>query len=874
VNRLRELLSRLRGLFAGSGRLDEEIAGHLALLASEYERTGLSPEEAQRRARLDFGGITQMREEYREQRGLALVDTFFQDLRYAGRQLRRSPGFAAAAVLTLALGIGANAAIYQVLDAVVFRSLPVRHPEQLVLLHLSGNGKTTPFSYPLYREMAARQQVAAGIIATSNSPLREAILRAAGGVETVNAALVSGNYCDVLGVAAATGRCFHDADDRAAAPVAIISHAFWQRHFGGGPAIGTTLEINRASLTVIGIMPPSFFGDSGDNAPDLWLPMGMQPRVLPTDWLDAPAYSWLEVTARLRPGASPAQTASALTALYRKMPDLGSPDLQVQAEPANRVLAELNAKTAHPLYVLIGISAAVLLIACCNLANLLLGRATARTHEIGFRLALGAGRGRIIRHLLTESFLLCALGTAAAAVLASWGSRALVRVEDWKVTLDASWRVPGFIAVVAILATLLFGLAPAMAATHLDLLPALRSNRRTTAGESPRQFFGKILIVVQIATSLLLLSGAALLGRTLWNLQHQDFGFSRSNLLMIDLPLEFRPGMVSRSVAQRPALYERLQSLPGVRSVAISACGMLSSWQKTGYVSTPARPLQKSDFIRYTYVTPGYFEALGIRMVSGRGIDQSDREGAPRTLVISETAARILFGRANPLGQMVSLSKTFEAKNAAQVVGVARDVRFLVRDPYAFQVYLPFSQAVIPMTEALVRTAGDPAAMANTVRAAIHDQDSTLAVGDIKTVQSKFDSGLRRERMMALLTACFGLLALVLTSVGVYGVIAYSVERRTQEIGIRLALGAARRQVAWMVLREMGLLVGVSLAMGLGATLAASRLIRSLLYGVVPNDAATLAIAACVLAGVSILAAWLPARRASRLDPMDALRQE
>lgn len=870
----RVLFSRLRGLFGGTQRLDEEIAGHLEMLASEYERAGLPPHEARLRARREFGGVAQIREAYRDQRGLPFFDTLSQDLRYAFRQLRRTPGFAAAAVFTLALGVGANAAIYQVLDAVVFRTLPVRQPEQLVIANLTGNGKSVPFSYPVYREMAARQQVADGMFAASNAPLRQAILRTQGSVETVNAELVSGNYFDVLGVCARRGRCFTDADDRAAAPVAVISHAFWQRHFSGAPALGATLDINRAPVTIIGIMPAGFFGESAGNAPDVWLPMSMQPRVLPTDWLDAPYYSWLEVTARLKPGVTSNQTSSALTALYRQLPDLGSPDFHVELQPANQVLAELNAKTAHPLFILIGITAAVLLITCCNVANLLLGRATARTHEIGVRLALGAGRGRIIRHLLTESGLLCALGTVAAGALASWGSPALVKVEGWQLTLHPSWRVPGFIAAIAVLATLLFGLAPALAATRFDLLPALRSNRRSLGGGSPRQVFGKLLIVIQIAASLLLLTGAALLGRTLWNLQHQDFGFTRDNLLRVDLPVEFGPGMVARSNAQRPRLQERLQSLPGVRSVAISSCGPLSTWQRTGWVSTPERPFQKTDYVRYTYVAPGYFETLGIRTLAGRTFHPGDRAETPPVIVLSETAARTLFGRTNPVGRLVSFAKTFRAKDAAQVAGVVHDVRYSPRDPYALQIYLPFTQSTSPMTEAVIRTAQNPSALANTVRAAVHDMDSTLAVGDIASVQAQIDSGLVRERMLALLTACFGLLALVLTTVGVYGVIAYSVERRTQEIGIHLALGARRPQVAAMLLRELGVLVPVSLGIGLAATLAVSRLLGTLLYGVAPRDLTTLALSACLLAAVALIAAWLPARRASRLDPMNALRQE
>ena len=874
---IRVLLARLRGLWGGTERLDEEVAAHLEMLAAEYQRGGLPPAEARLKARREFGAIAQMREEYRAQRRLPLLDTLAQDVRYALRQLRRSPGFSAAAILTLALGIGANSAIYQVLDAVVFRSLPVRHAEQLVLVQLMEDGKPQRFSYPLYREMAARQTTVAGMFAASNVPLRRAILRGRDTVATVNGSLVSGNYFEVLGVAARRGRCFTPADERAAAQVAVISHAFWQRQFAGGPAIGKTLEINHAQATIVGIMPAGFFGESGGNAPDVWLPMSMQPLVSASDWLNAPYSEWLEVTARLRPDVSAARAAQELGALYRQLPDLtvhklGAKDLQAKLEPANQVLAELNAQTAHPLFILIGISGSVLLIACCNLANLLLGRATARTHEIGVRLSLGASRGRLMRQLLTESFLLSLAGSVVAAGLARWGASALTRAQDWQLDIEPGWRVLGFTAGVAILATLLFGMAPALSAARLDLLAALRGGRRTEHGGRPVLRLGKALIAVQVSVSLLLLSGAALLGRTLWNLQHQDFGFARGNALMVEFPVEFGPNMVRRSEALRPRLYERLSALPGVKSVALSACGLMSGWQRTGPVSTPERPAQQSDHTRYTFVTPGYFQTLGIRLEAGRGIEDGDRGGGAPVIVLSETAARTLFGKADPVGRTVAMSNRYEAKGAAQVVGVAHDVRFSPRDPYAFQIYLPFSQAAIPMTEAVLRTAGDATPMSGAVRAAIQDLDRSVAVGEIATLEGKIDGGLVPERTMAMLSACFGALALLLTSVGVYGVIAYAVERRTREIGIRVALGAARPQVAGMLLREVAIVVAVSLAVGAAGTLAAGRAIRTLLYGVAAGDVATLAGAGAMLLLVALVAAWLPARRAAIVDPVDILR--
>jgi predicted permease len=808
-----------------------------------------------------------------------------QDLTYALRQLRRSPGFAGAAILTLALGIGSNAAIYQVLDAVVFRSLPVRDPQRLVRLQLLENGKPLNFSYPLYREMAARQQVATGMFAVSDYPLHAAVLRGRGPARTVNAVLVTGGYFPVLGVAARSGRVFTPADDQPAAPpVAVISDSFWDREFGRSPeAIGQPLEIDKAVVTIAGVAPPEFYGETQGNAPDVWLPMSVAPLAMATDWLNAPKSFWLTAMARLKPGVSRAQARTAFEALYHQLAYLGerhpgTAEYRVEVEPGSRGVAELQERFESPLLVLMAVVGMVLLIACCNLATLLLGRAAARTHEIGVRLALGAGRARLMRQLLSESLLLAATGAVAALALAHWGGLALVKLaaegRNWRLPTDPGWRVLAFTAAVTAAATCLFGLAPAWSATRVDLHAALQGSRRGQTGGRQRQMLGKALVVAQISISLVLLAGSALLVRSLWSLRHQDFGFRGENVLMVDLPWEFSPAMMARYKALAQPLYDRMNQLPGVRSAAFSCFGPMGGDQHTGPLASADRPAERNDNTRIVQVSPQYFETMGIRIVAGRGITADDRAGTPEVAVLSETAARKMFGVANPVGRLVTQADRYNAQHSIEVVGVARDVRFAnPSDPFGFLVYVPMAQSPAPITAVVVRTAGDPALVAANVQGALHTFDPGMAIGAIRPLGEAIDAKLSHERLLALLATSFGLLALVLTSVGVYGVISYAVERRTREIGIRLALGATRAQVSVALMKEVGLLVLGSAALGGAGAVAMTRSLRSMIFGFGPADYSLLIAVAVFLVGGASLAGFLPARRAARLDPMEALRE-
>jgi predicted permease len=882
VTPLRVLLSRLLGKGRNPTDLDSEIAGHLSLLAADYQRRGLSPADALAAARRHFGPITQLHETYRDQRRLPFLDSFAQDLTYALRQLRRNPGFAAAATLTLALGIGANTAIYQVLDAVAFRSLPVRDPASLVQIQLLENHRAIHISYPFYHELAARQQVLDGLFAVSDFPLRQAVLRGRGSFRAVTGSIVTGNYFRALGVAARAGRVFTDDDDRPAAPpVMVLSDAFWNREFARSPsALGQVLEINGLAATVIGITPPGFFGETVGAVPDLWLPMSVQPRIMPADYLNAPSSSWLSLLGRLRPGVSARQAASALDPLYRALADLTATrsgrDYRVQVQSASRGIAELEQRFGRPLWVLAGITGLVLLMACSNLANLMLGRAAARSQEIGVRLALGAGRARIARQLLTESLLLSVLGTGAALVLAERGASWLVAwgsaAGDWRLSLGLEWRHLAFTAAIAVAATCLFALAPAWTATRLDLHSALQGSY--SAGRF-RNRLGRFLIVAQLAVSLTLLSAAALLAHSLWTLRHQDFGFDAGHVLMADIPLEFTKAMMRRNTAIRQPLYDRMNTLPGVRSAAVDAFGVMGSLVHTCFLSTPERPCQPGESTRLVHISERYFETIGTPILAGRGITEADRADSPKVVVLSRNAAHTLFGNANPLGRFISSDKRFESKDALQVVGVAGDVRFSnPRDPFGFVLYVPLTQDPAPVTAVLLRAASDPARLAPTVRAVFHEVDPALFVGAIHPLAESVESQLSNDKLLALLSTCFGLLSLALTAVGVYGVIAYATQRRTQEIGIRLALGAERAAVSRMMMGEVARLAFAGTMLGAAGAVAATRALRSMLFAFAPGDYALLVAAAALLLLIAAAAGYLPARRAARLDPMNALRQQ
>jgi putative ABC transport system permease protein len=762
------------------------------------------------------------------------------DAVYAVRQLRRSPAFAAAAILTLALGIGANATIYQVLDAILFRTLPVKNPAQLV--------KIAPWlSYADYRAIAA-QPVFDGALATSDFPLHAAILRGRGQARTVNAVIVTADYFRVLGISAHAGRVFGETDDRD--PVGVISDAFWEREFGRSPAaIGQTLRVNKSAITVIGVAPPRFSGEKQGNAPDLWVPTGLSPQLMASDWRSQPK-SWLSAMARLRSGVSVADAQAAVQNAI--------PGLRILVEPGAQGFPELRTRIERPALVAMAAVGLLLLIACCNLATLLLARGAARSHEIAVRLALGAGRGRLIRQLAAENMVLAAIGGALGLALSLWLARPAAAMAG--ATAEWSWRVAAFTAGITAVTGLLFGTAPAVSAT------------RPLTPRASRPKIGRALIAAQVAVSVVLLSGAGMLAQSLWNLRHQDFGFRADGLVVADLPWEFSPAMMARYEALRRPLLDRLQAVPGARSAALSGFGPMGGAQHTGPFSSAGAYAVPT---RMVHVSARYFETTEIPILAGRGFTDADRAGAAPVAVLTETAARAFFGGANPVGKLISGKDVYDPARAVEVVGVARDVRFgTPNEAFSAIVFLPLPQSPAPITSAIVRVSGDSGTAAANVRAAFHEVDPDIAIASVQPLPAVIDASLQQERALAVLANGFAALALVLTSVGIYGVISYAVTRRAREIGIRIALGARRGQVSRMLLREIGAIALAGVAVGGAGAYAASRALHGMLFGIAPGDWSMTAGAAALLGTIAAAAAYLPARRAARLDPMTALRQD
>jgi predicted permease len=854
-------------------------------LKADYQRRGLPPDEASAAARREFGNLTAIREVHRAQRRLPWLEDLLQDLRYGLRQMVHRPRFAATAILTLGLGIGSNTAIFRVLDAVVLRLLPVEQPEQLVVMRAqqNSNGADITFptvSYPLFREMAARQTALAGMFATrdleaSDSPADQ----------TVHARLVSGGYFQVLGTRAAIGRTLLPEDDDAGAPpVAVIAYGYWQREFGSDPTVlGRAVRINGAPLTIVGVAPRGFFGESVGSAPDAWIPMNTSPLVWPQqsafrNWLTNRGSAVLTPMGRLKPGVPVQRAQAELSALYSALHDLSPHSLHatsysVTLEPGGQGLGVLPAQYSAPLRMLMAIAGLVLLMACCNLANLLLGHATARGHEMGVRIALGARRRRLVCQLLTESALLAAAGAGLGFAFAAWGSKALVSLagdgQDLRLDLAPDGRLLLFLAATSVAAVILFGVAPAIFATRVDAHASLQANRRVSGGRGVTKL-SRCFVTVQIAVSLALVSGAVLLVHSFRNLQTQDFGYQQEGALLVNFRMD-RALLSLPDATPVLALRERLNAIPGVRSAALSGPGPLTRLQSNSRISVVGDPARTVNAMR-AVVSAGYFETMKIPILAGRGISTDDRKGTEPVAVLSETAARRLFGKANPIG----LSVAYESGQQLRVVGLAHDVRaHNPREEFLPILYLAMAQegrAVLQV--AALRTAGNPASFAPAVKVAVREALPGIRIDSTTPVAAMLDGMMQQERMLALLSGAFGLLTLLLASGGLYGVIAYSVELRTRELGIRLALGAERATVTTMLLAEIGKLLTAGSLIGLAGALALAREFRSLLFGITAQDPQTLAAAVVLLSAVGLAAAYIPARRAGRMDPMAALRTE
>jgi predicted permease len=836
------------------------------------------------------------------------MNGLWQDLRQASRVFRKNPGFAAIVVLTLALGTGANTAIFSLLDQVMLRLLPVERPDRLVVLNAQGSfwgwsnvqsDTVRPVSDPVYQGLRDRTPVFSGILAHYPTPLH---LSVGEQTDNVNGDMVSGSYFQVLGLRPALGRLFTPDDDRvpSAHPLAVLGHGFFERRFGGDPGIvGRAVSINNHPMTVIGVAPRGFAGVEVGSSIDVYVPLAMQQEVQPTwgkrlgDWRSR----WLMCMARLKDGVSLKEARASANVVYRQLVE---EDLQHVKEPSERIRKDFRERTLElrpggrgmsglrdesgtPLLVLMGMVGLVLLIACANVAGLLLARASARKREIAVRLALGASRLRLVRHSLVESVTLSLAGGLVGLVLAYWVGEALIRAlpyPDAARTLSAApdLRVGLFTLVLSLLTGVAFGLVPALRASRTDLGPALKSEATAVVGGTPHFGLRKALVVAQVALSLLLLIGAGLFTRSLMNLRMLDPGFRSDHLVTFRVEPDLNGYDFPHRVDVLRRIREGLAAEPGVRSVSGADVALMTNSRSSSTIRVEGYESKEGESMNpcFNYVAPGFFSTLGIPLLAGRDIGPNDLLGAPNVAVVNETFARYFFKDESPIGRRFGFARRENSGFDVEIVGVVKDGKSatLREKPERF-VYVPYMQE--ESTGGLtfyVRSTLDPDALAERLRAAVRRVDATLPVTDLKTMSTQIGQYLFVERMVAALSAAFGLLATVLAAIGLYGVMSYAVTMRTREIGLRVALGADRRAVLTLVLRDVAFLTAFGVLIGLPGGYGLGRLVESQLFGLTARDPLTFLLATATLLVTAFVAGLVPAARAARVDPMTALRYE
>jgi predicted permease len=844
---------------------------------------------------------------------MAALEELRQDIAFGARMLLKNPGFTAVAALSLALGIGANTAIFSLIDAVLLKMLPVKDSQQLVALtdpSSSGvsigneDGERDVLSTREFEGLRDRNQVFSGLLAAQSQMDRNNAVIDDQAPEEVRTRLVSGGYFETLGVTAALGRTFTAADETGpgSAPYAVISYQCWLRRFARSPAVlGSRIRIGKADLAIIGVAPPAFRGETVGDAPDLWIPLDMQPQVMPgRGWLqDDPGHiaekvMWLAVIGRLKPGVSRQQAqanvdvvfkqiiAEEFSQLSRSDPTILKQNLKLH-DAANGI-SPVRGDFADPLYVLMAVVGLVLLIACANVANLLLARAAGRQKEMSVRLALGASRGRIIRQFLTESLMLSAAGGVLGSLLAVAGVRLLIRMvernpEAMALDVHPDPRVLAFTTAICLLTGLAFGFAPAWRSARVNVAGTLKEAGRGLTGSSARVGLGKILVIGQIALSVVLLIGAGWFVRTLRNLENVNLGYPREKLVVVGTDFLSAGYSGERLPAVYEAVRDRLAAIPGVRAVSYSSNGLFSGGESGDQISVEGYTPQKSGdaSARFDRIGPGYFHVVGIPLLLGRDVETRDVASAESVCVVNESFARFYFGSQNPIGKHVT-DEFPDTRKTFTIVGVARDARdhSLRREVYR-RFYLSARQPLgeyRPSMRYEIRTLGDPAAIVEAARRQVLAFDPGIPVRGAKTLDALLDDTLRQERMIAQLSAVFGGVALLLAALGLYGVLSYAVARRTNEIGIRMALGAERTTVVRMILRETAVLILIGLAAGVPVSLVCARFIESKLFGLKPADPLTLGAAVAVMIAVAVVSGYVPARRASNVDPLVALRYE
>jgi predicted permease len=824
-----------------------------------------------------------------------MLDQLVQDLRSSLRALRHSPVFSIVAILTIAIGIGANTAIFNLLDNVLLRTLPVAEPQELFLVTEVNPRErgTARLSWPAYGRL--RKALPEGAdLAVLAGPGRFNMTTGGPGLEPAFVQLVSGNYFSMLGVRAALGRLISEDDNRAPSgnPVAVLSYGTWSQRFGWDPGVlGRAVKLNGAAVTIVGVAEAGFFGASLGESPGLWVPLMLQHDVRYASdvasrngdsskpWMPQENLYWLRAIARVHRAVGRDQAETALAVAFENEQQLAfkqfgdRPDRRLILEPGSRGFTSFRERLAAPLTLLASMASLVLLIACANLANLLMARANARCREIAVRLSIGASRWRLVRQLLAESLMLGLLGGVLGLLLAVWAGPALPKLFSIPITVDADYRLVGLAAAVSLATALLFGTLPALRATRFEVNSALQQASSGLGLRSPK-LLGNGLVVIQIALSLLLVTGAALLARSLNNLMSADLGFDRSHVVTVVIDPK-SAGIPSQNL---PDLYRRLvdrvKTIPGVADAAIAVSSIAGGGQTYSGIYVPGYtpgPSERPQTIE-NFVEPGYLGMMGMRLMSGRDVTKQDSANAPKVAIVNEAFTRRYFAGRDPVGLRFGYS---QGHSGYEIVGMVADAKTTnVREPAAPMVFRPLEQAMQHARSLEVRTAADSRAILAPIRIAVSEVAPDLPVIEFSALADRVDRTLRQEKLLAQLTGAFALMSLLLACLGIYALLSYRVSRRTAELGIRSALGAQKLDIIRMVIGESLMLAGLGFAAGLALVFGTTRLIRALLYGLSPTDPLTLAGAIVGLLGLVVIAAYIPAHRATRVDPMVALRHE
>ena len=911
---LTNLIAGLKSLFLKprvDRELDEELQSYLEASAADKQRAGLSRKAAHYAAKVEMGSPASVKHQVWTSRWESVLDNLFADLRLGIRSLVKSPGFTLVALLSLALGIGANTSIFTLLNAILLRPLPVQNPQELVLF---GNGRAAGstaslpneswrlFSYPFYREFGQRQQSFSSVAAVNSTQFSQHASIAGSAYERTHVNLVSGNYFSTLGIPPFLGRTISEEDNKAAGagPVAVASYGWFQRHFNGDPAaLGKVIRIQSHDYTLVGVARPGFTGITVGESADLWIPLSMEKEISP-GWngLDKKLFQSLYLFGRLKPGVTAQQATDASTLLFKQIlrsdyvgatPSQKELDsiqhARIDMTSAANGVSQLRFQFSLPLKILMGIVALVLLIACANIANMLLARGVSRAREIAVRMAIGATRGRIVAQLLTESAVLAFTGAALGVALAWKASAALLSMalpspDPIPINLTPGLPVLGFTLAVTVFTALLFGMVPAFKATRLELTPALKEGRGGGSA-SAHSRLGNLLIAGQIALSVLLLVAATLFLRSLINLTSVDAGFDKHNVLVFSMDsstANLRDGdpQEIKSVQLQEQIESRVQTIPGVKADAFSFFTFdQGSWTDLVLFQGLSKTEANTHEASFNNIDNGFFATMGIPLRAGRIFNEHDTHSSPKVAVINETMARRFFPAGSPIGHHFGIGDDPAHANDIEVVGVVKDAKYnSLGEEAQMAAYLPCTQNTGFYGNFSVRyePGTDTRSLVAQVRSVVAQINPNILINNVESLEVQVDRSIATQSLIARLSTFFGILAVFLASIGIYGLMSYSVARRTNEIGIRLALGAQTGTLLWMVLRETLTLLAIGLAVGVPITLASTRILKSQLYQLSPLDPIAIGSAVAIIAAMTLLAAWLPARRAAKVDPMVALR--